>query len=414
MSNYTKATDFASKDALLSGNPAKVIKGTEIDTEFNNIAIAVATKAETASPTFSGTPTAPTAAGGTNNTQIATTAFVTSAVTTERTTSATLTNKTLTSPIVSGLSLTDSSIVFEGSTADNFETTLTVTDPTDDRTITFPDKTGTVALSSDLPTNSSLTTSSGTYNIAGTTTLTVSLTSHGRTAGDVVYLNFTSGTAVDGNYTIATVVDANSFTITHGTSITTSGNVSVSYSNKGLVEFISADEALVGTSTSKAMTAAATKSLIDATSLVRATAQATTSGTEFDFTGIPSTVKRITVIFNEVSLDGSDNLLVQLGDAGGFETTGYVSSSSTGGTTSTSTAGHIIRLSSSGNSAIGTMTLVNISGNIWISSHTTARGGNESSVGGGSKTLSDVLTQVRITRSGTNNFDAGSVNIIYE
>jgi hypothetical protein len=60
----------------------------------------------------------------------------------------TLTNKTLTSPVVSGLTLSDSSIVIEGSTANAFETTLTVTDPTADRTITFPDQTGTVALTS--------------------------------------------------------------------------------------------------------------------------------------------------------------------------------------------------------------------------------------------------------------------------
>lgn len=60
MSNYTKSTDFASKDALASGNSGKIVKGTEIDTEFNNIAIAIATKADTASPTFTGTVTLPT------------------------------------------------------------------------------------------------------------------------------------------------------------------------------------------------------------------------------------------------------------------------------------------------------------------------------------------------------------------
>lgn len=80
MSNYTKSTNFASKDSLASGNPLKIVKGTEIDTEFNNIATAVATKADLVSPALTGTPTAPTAAGGTNTTQIATTAFVTSAV----------------------------------------------------------------------------------------------------------------------------------------------------------------------------------------------------------------------------------------------------------------------------------------------------------------------------------------------
>lgn len=76
MSNYTKATDFAAKDALSSGNAAKIVKGTEIDDEFNAIATAINSKANTASPTFTGTPAAPTAAVGTNTTQLATTAYV--------------------------------------------------------------------------------------------------------------------------------------------------------------------------------------------------------------------------------------------------------------------------------------------------------------------------------------------------
>ena len=76
MSNYSKSTNFASKDSLASGNPLKVIKGTEIDDEFESIETAVGTKADSASPTFTGTPTAPTASTGTNSTQLATTAFV--------------------------------------------------------------------------------------------------------------------------------------------------------------------------------------------------------------------------------------------------------------------------------------------------------------------------------------------------
>jgi hypothetical protein len=76
MSNYTKLTNFASKDSLASGNPLKVIKGTEIDDEFESIETAIGTKADSASPTFTGTPAAPTAASGTDSTQIATTAFV--------------------------------------------------------------------------------------------------------------------------------------------------------------------------------------------------------------------------------------------------------------------------------------------------------------------------------------------------
>ena len=80
MSNYTKSTNFATKDALSSGDPLKIVKGTEIDTEFNNIATAVATKADLVSPTFTGTPLAPTASAGTNNTQLATTAYADAAI----------------------------------------------------------------------------------------------------------------------------------------------------------------------------------------------------------------------------------------------------------------------------------------------------------------------------------------------
>lgn len=79
MSNYSKTTDFASKDALATGNANKIVKGTEIDDEFNAIQTAIATKADTLSPTLTGTPLAPTATSGTNTTQIATTAFVTTA-----------------------------------------------------------------------------------------------------------------------------------------------------------------------------------------------------------------------------------------------------------------------------------------------------------------------------------------------
>lgn len=60
MSNYTKTTDFAAKDSLPSGNAGKIVKGSEINTEFNDIATAVATKANLAGPTFTGTVTAPT------------------------------------------------------------------------------------------------------------------------------------------------------------------------------------------------------------------------------------------------------------------------------------------------------------------------------------------------------------------
>ena len=80
MVDYVKATNFFVKDSLLVGNPDKIVKGSEIDTEFNNIATAVSSKANYASPNLTGLPTAPTAAAGTNTSQLATTAFVKSAV----------------------------------------------------------------------------------------------------------------------------------------------------------------------------------------------------------------------------------------------------------------------------------------------------------------------------------------------
>jgi len=88
VTDYTKSTNFATKDNLSSGNPLKIVKGTEIDTEFNNIATAIATKADLASPTFTGTPTLPTGtvattqSSGNSSTAIATTAFVQAALAT--------------------------------------------------------------------------------------------------------------------------------------------------------------------------------------------------------------------------------------------------------------------------------------------------------------------------------------------
>jgi hypothetical protein len=82
LTDYTKATNFTSKDSLSTGNPLKIVKGTEIDTEFNNIQTAVATKADLSGPTFTGTPTLPTGTIGVtqsssdSSTKLATTAFV--------------------------------------------------------------------------------------------------------------------------------------------------------------------------------------------------------------------------------------------------------------------------------------------------------------------------------------------------
>lgn len=80
MSDYNKATNFTAKDTLPTGNAGKIVKGTEIDTEFTAIASAIASKADINSPAFTGTPTAPTATSGANTTQLANTIFVKAAI----------------------------------------------------------------------------------------------------------------------------------------------------------------------------------------------------------------------------------------------------------------------------------------------------------------------------------------------
>ena len=166
-----------------------------------------------------------------------------------------------------------------------------------------------------------------------------------------------------------------------------------------------------------------TQTLVSATGtlapLISSTAVAASSGTAVLFTGIPSWVKRITVLFNEVSLSGTDSILVQIGDAGGVETTGYVSSSTgtTGaaGGTSSSTSGFIVASTLASYVNSGALVLTLMGSNLWIASGAGKLATNTSWFAGGSKTLSDTLTQLNITVTGANTFDgAGTVNILYE
>lgn len=80
MSNYTKSTNFGIKDTLPSGNPSKIVKGVELNDEFDAIEVALNSKADINSPTFTGDPRAPTPSPGDSDTSIATTAFVDYAV----------------------------------------------------------------------------------------------------------------------------------------------------------------------------------------------------------------------------------------------------------------------------------------------------------------------------------------------
>lgn len=155
--------------------------------------------------------------------------------------------------------------------------------------------------------------------------------------------------------------------------------------------------------------------------LTLGTAQNSTSGTAIDFTGIPSWVKRSTVVLNGVSTSGTNNLLVQIG-SGSVETSGYLGAVSLlasgavvqGGNNTTA----FIVVTGLANPSLlhGAVTLTNIGSNIWavtgvIAFSTTAA----TVVFAGSKTTAGALDRVRLTTTGgTDTFDAGSVNILYE
>ena len=150
--------------------------------------------------------------------------------------------------------------------------------------------------------------------------------------------------------------------------------------------------------------------------LISGTAVASTSGTSIDFTGIPSWAKRITVMFNGVSTNGTSNFLIQLGN-GSVVTSGYTGVSSSGTAVATnSTAGFIV---SSNQAAVslynGIVTISNVSGNIWAESGTIGSPSNVNTVSSGVITLGGALDRIRITTvNGTDTFDAGSINILYE
>ena len=156
------------------------------------------------------------------------------------------------------------------------------------------------------------------------------------------------------------------------------------------------------------------------TKITSGTAVASTSGTSIDFTGIPSWVKRITVMFNGVSTNGSSLVIARLGTSGGIVSTGYASSvaycgTNTGG--ANTTVGLIIANPSASDICSGQLIISNISGNTWVASGTGAFTTNVYTyiAAGNSPALASVLTTVRITTvNGTDTFDAGSINILYE
>lgn len=201
------------------------------------------------------------------------------------------------------------------------------------------------------------------------------------------------------------------------------GNVSGGAAAPAEVSILDEDDMSSDSDTALATQQSIKKYVDDSLALPLGTPQNATSGTSIDFTSIPTGTKRITVNFVGVSTNGSSDTLIQLGDSGGFEATGYFSVSSivqgSGSATGSYTTGLGIRYSAADQLVHGSViiTLVDESTNTWAAQGVLGvdAGADFSCFVSGSKSLSDVLTQIRITTvGGTNTFDAGKINIVYE
>lgn len=187
---------------------------------------------------------------------------------------------------------------------------------------------------------------------------------------------------------------------------------------KGIIELATSAEYATGTDTTRALTAAVAR----ANNIVSGVSVAAASQTSIDFTGIPSWAKRITVIASAFSTNGTSKLLVQVGDSGGVENTGYVGSASgIASTVASSNLSSGFDIGGGSNATytynvLATMCLMNGSSNTWAFNCINGNVGiTQTQICAGTKSLTAALDRVRITTvNGTDTFDAGSVNILWE
>jgi len=296
-----------------------------------------------------------------------------------------------------------------------------------------------------IPTLTSSTATFGTTTSTAATITSGTITNLASTIGTIATLNSTTGTIATLNSTTGTIVTLNSttgtitnlsttlagdFTISNGTgTLGTSGATAGTYGSVSAIPFITVDAKgrITSATTGTFSTTPADGSITPAKlsqPFTLATAVASTSGTAIDFTGIPSWVKRVTVVFNGVSISGTSNYLLQIG-SGSVLTTGYDSAASSFNNTNVGstigfilTAGNLVVASTLSGAVV--LAGINLSTNTWVSSGNVSNTVNPSSNGashlsGGNRALSGALDRVRLTTvNGTDTFDAGSVNIMYE
>jgi len=206
----------------------------------------------------------------------------------------------------------------------------------------------------------------------------------------------------------------NNITLDGSGNVTAGANLTVTGTST-----LNGNTSVTGTITGSSTIAAATGTLYP---IVSGTAQASTSGTSIDFTGVPSWVKRVTVMFNGVSTSGTSLVQVQLGTGGTPTTTGYTCANgyinnANGTAVITATTGFTTQGVSASDLRYGTMIFQNITGNTWMCGGGTMYSSVVPYFGStsGVIALGGVLNLVRITTvNGTDTFDAGSVNILYE
>jgi hypothetical protein len=270
---------------------------------------------------------------------------------------------------------------------------------------------------------------STTGTIATLNSTTGTIATLNSTTGTIATLNSTTGTIATLNSTTGTITNlsttlAGDFTISNGTgTLGTSGATAGTYGSVTAIPFLTVNakgiitSATTGTFSSTPADGSITPAKLSQPFTI-GTAVVTTSGTQVNFTGIPSWARMITVIFNAVSIADGGDYLVRIG-SGTTSSTGYVSTSINNGSGGgvdgvSSTTGFIVRMGNAPDSLSGLMHIVSVSGNTWVSSHRCKRSTSNIIGGGGDTTISGVLDRVSITNTTPAAFDGGSVNIIYQ